>query len=331
MWLLVVALLLGSVSAEDEKLTPDEMDVLLAPIALYPDPLLAQMLPAATFPDQIAEAAKWIEKNPVEKIDEQSWDLSVRSIGHYPDAIRKMAADLEWTTGVGAAYQNQPKDVMESIQHLRDIAMANGALADSPQQQVVVEKEVIKIVPAEPDVIYVPVYQPTVVYAAPPPANDAAEKAAIGLVSFTAGLAIGAWLNNDCDWHGGGCYYHGWQGGGWVGYSHGSVDIDVNRNVYVNQNNVNRPVNVNSQKMNMNSSRNYAQKNQSRSGVPSRKASAGGASGRSGGASAQKSPKGSTSAFGGGRSEGNVRAESARGKQSRSTSGSRSGGGRRGR
>jgi len=248
-------------------LSAEQMDNLLAPIALYPDPLLAQVLPASTFVDQIDQAARWLRSNnnnPA-KIDSQNWDVSVKSVGHYPQVVYMMSDKLDWTTALGQAYVNQSTDVLTSVQRLRARAKAAGYLVTTPQQTVIVEKEVIKVVPAQPQVIYVPTYNPQVVYVQPSGPSTGTVVAAAA-ISFGVGLAIGAWLNNDCNWYSHTVYYHGWHGSGWVttsshyvhvnsvyvNHSYSTVHVNtavVNRNVNYNNvthyNNVNRNVNYN--------------------------------------------------------------------------------------
>ena len=253
-------------------LSAEQMDNLLAPIALYPDPLLAQVFPASTFVDQIDQAARWLRSNnnnPA-KIDNQNWDVSVKSVGHYPQVIYMMSEKLDWTTALGQAYVNQSTDVLTSVQRLRARAKAAGYLVTTPQQIVIVEKEVIKVVPAQPQVIYVPTYNPQVVYVQPSGPSTGTVVAAAA-ISFGVGLAIGAWLNNDCNWHTHTVYYHGWHGVGWISTSSHYVHVNsvyvnhryttvhvntavVNRNVNYNNinhyNNVNRNVNYNNVNVN---------------------------------------------------------------------------------
>src|SRR5262245_47939913 len=143
----------------------NELDNLFAPIALYPDPLLAQMLPAATFVDQISQAAQWLRtNNNTAQIDNQPWDVSVKSIAHYPDVLYKMSGQMDWTTALGWAYLNQSADVTASIQRLRSQANNAGTLVSTPQQSVIPDNGGIAIVPAEPSVIYVPSYDPYEAY-----------------------------------------------------------------------------------------------------------------------------------------------------------------------
>jgi hypothetical protein len=231
-----------------DRFSDQELDQLLGPIALYPDPLLAQVVPASTFVDQVTEAYNLLGgKTDDNLIQQQNWDISVKSVAHYPQVLEMMATQTDWTTTLGQAYVNQSTDVMKSVQRLRAQAKNAGALQTTPQQQVVVEKEVIKILPAQPQVIYVPQYDPQVVYAQPSSGASTGTAIATAAISFGAGMALGAWLNRDCDWNGNSFYYHGWSGGGWVGTNRNYVN--ANNNYYVNRNwnNVNVNRNINSQ------------------------------------------------------------------------------------
>ena len=173
-----------------------DLDMMLAPIALYPDPLLAQLLPAATLPAQVVLADRYLrEGGDLNLVAAQPWDDSLKALAMYPATLRMLDDNLAWTTDLGQAFLNQPADVMDSVQRLRAKAVALGNLLSTPQQTVVVNGGIIEIVPAAPQVIYVPVYQPEVVYVQPPPAPGRF------YISFGAGLAVGAWLNHDCDWH----------------------------------------------------------------------------------------------------------------------------------
>jgi hypothetical protein len=203
----------GVEQANDAPFTAEELDELLAPIALYPDPLLAQILPAATFADQVDLANRYVRQyGPSARIDDQPWDVSVKAVAHYSGVLSMMDQRYDWTVSLGQAYVNQPQDVMDAIQRLRAEAEANGNLGSTPEQQVVDEGGVISIDPVSPDMIYVPQYDPLAVYVeAPSPGY--------GFITFGTGFLIGAWLNRDCDWHGHRIYYHGWQGGGWIARS----------------------------------------------------------------------------------------------------------------
>src|SRR5436190_9667175 len=216
-----------------DRFSDAELDELLAPIALYPDPLLAQVVPASTFIDQLESAQQTLNGSTDDnKIGSQSWDVSVKSVAHYPQVLQMMVEKRDWTTALGQAYVNQSTDVGKSIQRLRAQAKAAGSLVTTSQQQVIAEGNVIKIVPAQPQVIYVPQYNPEVVYVKSGPSTG--EVVAAAAITFGVGLAIGAWLNNDWDWRGRGIYYHGWVGGGWIGANRTFVNVNVNRNFYVN-------------------------------------------------------------------------------------------------
>lgn len=208
-------------------LAPEELDDLLAPIALYPDPLIAQILPAATFIDQIDEAARYVKTyGKYARVDDQPWDISVRAVAHYPDVLFMMDRKYDWTIALGQAYLDQPEDVMESIQALRAEARDRGNLYSTAQQQVVVQADgEIGIVPAAPQYIYVPVYDPQVIYVESQPSY--------GFITFGAGFTIGAWLCRDVDWSHHRVYYHGWRRGGWVERSR--PHIQDRRGIYINQ------------------------------------------------------------------------------------------------
>ena len=244
----------SAVAMLDQRFSNDELDQLLSPIALYPDPLLAQVVPAATFFDQLEEANRILGgRSDDNAISNQTWDVSVKSVAHYPQVLQRMVQESDWTIALGQAYVNQSTDVAASIQRLRAEARAAGSLVTTSQQQVIVEGNVIRIVPGQPQVIYVPQYNPEVVYVNSGPSTGAVIAAAA--ISFGAGLAIGAWLNNDWDWRRRGIYYHGWVGGGWIGVNRNFINVNVNRNVYIN--NRYTRVNVNRNIVNRNISNNY--------------------------------------------------------------------------
>jgi hypothetical protein len=236
------ALLAAQDAPPDQWFSADQLDNLVAPIALYPDPLLAQVFVAATFPDQTDEAARFVrdDSNP-DDIDAQAWDVSVKAVGHYPEVLDMMADKLDWTTALGQAWVTQSTDVMTAVQRLRAQAQAAGNLVSNPEMQVSESDGEIEIWPAQPEYIYVPEYDPAVIFFA---------RASL---YFPFRFAIGAWLNYDCDWRGNRVYYHGWEGGrGWVERSRRFVHITnvyVNnnyRNVVINRTIVQRNVNFNS-------------------------------------------------------------------------------------
>lgn len=175
--------------------TSEQLDQLLGPIALYPDALIALILPSATEPADVVLAARYFNgKGDSARIDDQPWDDSVKALAHYPAIVKWMDENLTWTKQVGGAFLDQPADVMKSVQRLRAAARAAGTLIDTPQQQVVAQGETIIIVPAQPDIIYVPSYDPEVVYVRrrgfyPGP-----------FLTFGVGYSAGFWLGYDLDW-----------------------------------------------------------------------------------------------------------------------------------
>jgi len=245
-------------SAPAERSAAD-LEKLAAPIALYPDSLIATILPAAAYPLEIVQAARFVaDTNNLPNLDAQPWDENVRAVAAVPAAIQKLNDDLPWTISLGEAFIAQPKELMDTIQSLRAKAQSLGTLKTTPQQMVVVTNTVVETVvqqqvvyvtntivqiqPANPQVIYVPAYDPWYVYY-PPPVYYVGPPP---VVTFAVGVTVGLIIANNCDWHGGGIYvgHHGavvWGGGG---YHHSDVDIDINRNVNINHNtinNVNRP------------------------------------------------------------------------------------------
>lgn len=236
------------------QFSAEQLENLVAPVALYPDPLLAQVLVAATFPDQIDAASNEIRAyGNGYNIDDAPWDVSVKAVAHYPTVLSMMSDKIDWTTALGQAYVSQSTDLMNAVQRLRRRARDAGNLVTTSQWQIVDSSGYLYIYPAQPEYIYVPVYDPAVVYVHRPAWYTTA------IISFGAGLLIGAWLNNDCDWNHHRVYYHGWQHGYgyapppvWIQrsrpYVHSS-NIYVNnryRNVVVNRTVVNRDINYGS-------------------------------------------------------------------------------------
>lgn len=223
----------------------EQLENLMAPIALYPDPLLAQVLVAATFPDQIDEAARIMRAyNSRYDVDTTWWDVSVKAVAHYPSVLFMMADKIDWTTSVGQAYVNQSTEVMEAVQRLRRQARTYGNLVTTPQQQIVETDGYIYIYPAQPQFIYVPVYETSVVFFPRRPLYTAPA------IWFGVGLMIGAWLNHDCDWQHHRVFYHGWERGPvWVQRSRPFIRVNntyIHRrydNVVINRTVVDRRVN----------------------------------------------------------------------------------------
>jgi uncharacterized membrane protein YgcG len=154
--------------------TPEQLQQLVAPIALYPDSLVAQILAASTFPDQVVEADRWVQAHPdlkgddlAKAVDQQPWDPSVKALVAFPTVLGNMDKNLSWTSSLGDAYYNQQQDVMDSVQVMRQKAEAAGNLKTTPQQTVTTEGSDVVIQPATPDVVYVPAYDPWAVYGYP--------------------------------------------------------------------------------------------------------------------------------------------------------------------
>ena len=219
----------ATAQAQDPPATASaaQLERLLAPIALYADPLLAQVLLASTFPDQITEAAQFVRARGTGGIDDQSWDVSVKAVAHYPTILNMMDAKPEWTSELGQAYASQSTDVMDAVQRLRGRANAQGNLVTTPQQQVVVEPNYIAIWPAQPRVIYVPVYDPEIIYVR----HVGYYGRYPGAFVYGVGFPIGPWLIYDWDWPSRRMFYTGWVGGGWIGRSRPYVYVT---NIYVN-------------------------------------------------------------------------------------------------
>jgi hypothetical protein len=301
------------------KLPNDQLDSLVAPIALYPDPLLAQTLAASTYPLEVIQLEQWMEKNPnlkgkalADAVAKQSWDPSIQAMVEFPDVVQRMAGNIQWTTDLGNAFLAQESDVMDAVQRMRGKAQGKGTLKTSAQQTVQTQavdggKQVITIQQPNPDVVYVPSYDPAVVYGPPPPAYPYYPYTYPGYVPGTAlawgaGIALGA------------AAWGAWGGGGWgwnCGWGHGNVDVNVN-NKYVN--NYNKNVNKNFNQANLNKQGGAWQHNpQHRGNAPygnrqtANKYGGGGARGQggAGGAGARPGAGGAGTRPGGGTGAGN--------------------------
>ena len=227
-----------------QRFSASQLDNLAGPVALYPDALLAQVLVASTFPDQIQDAADFVKAYGTDSVDVQSWDVSVKAVAHYPSVLNTMADKIDWTSALGKAYATQSSDVMASVQRLRRMAADQGNLNSTPQANVVRASESIQIVPVEPRVIYVPVYDPYVIYSRPIFSVGYSSR----YWSWGIGFPIGSWLIYDCDWGLRRVYYNGWSpsyyafGGGWRQRSRPFIQVTniyINpryNNVYVNRN-----------------------------------------------------------------------------------------------
>lgn len=188
-----------SAQTEQVRLTPAQLDELLSPIALYPDPLIAVVLPASTFPTDVVMAARYLNAGgDPQAVETQPWDDSVKALARYPEVVKWMDENLAWTRQLGEVFALQPADVLTSTQRLRTAARDAGNLANTPQQTVVVEREVIRIVPAQPEVIYVPVYDPVYVYR-PRVVHHYYHPGPI--IRFSSAYRAGFWLSYHCDWN----------------------------------------------------------------------------------------------------------------------------------
>jgi len=181
-----------------------QLEPLVAPVALYPDPLLAVVLPASTYPDAVQDASKWVAANPSPPdaaIDAQVWPGEVKALVHYPDALVYLSGDAQFTASLGAAYTSQPANVTLAVQDLRLQANTAGSLQTNSQQVVVQQAGIIAIQPATPEVIYVPRYDPVTIYA-------------VGYTPIVYGpsFVVGPWLVNGYDWSGGGVFIGDWRG-----------------------------------------------------------------------------------------------------------------------
>jgi hypothetical protein len=255
----VLAMGLGRAGqAQDAKkpFTPEQLDQMLAPIALYPDTLLSQTLMAATYPLEVVEAARWSQSNPnlkgdaaITAVKDKTWDVSVKSLVAFPQVLSMMNNNLEWTQKLGDAMIGQQKDVAEAVQRLRARAEASGNLKTTPQQKVTTQaapgasSPAIVIEPANPELIYVPYYNPTWAYGTwpypayppvyyPPPPNYGA--ALMTGMMFGLGVAAGAAMFGGWHW--------GWSGGGW-GSSYTTVNVNRATNISANNFNASRYAN----------------------------------------------------------------------------------------
>lgn len=246
-------------------LSGQQLDALTAPIALYPDALLAQVLMAATFPQDVEAAAAWSKANPnlkgddaVKAVASQPWDPSVQSLVAFPQVLATMASKPDWVQQIGNAFLAQPNDVMDSVQRLRVQAQKAGNLKSNEQQKVVVQPatstttQTIVIEPANPQVVYVPTYNPTVVYGAwpypayppvymPPPPGYAIATGFVSGLAFGAGVAVANSL--------------------WGGFNWGAHDVNINVNRY-NNINVNNRINANTSTANWNRNQNVERRTQ---------------------------------------------------------------------
>jgi hypothetical protein len=224
--------IIGQGTEESKPFKPEELDQLLAPIALYPDSLLTQILMASTYPLEIVQADRWVKQNKDLKgdaltaaLEKQNWDPSVKSLVNFPQVLAMMSEKLEWTQKLGDAFLAQQKEVMDTVQSLRLKAYEQGNLKTTKEQKVIVQEKVIIIESASPEVVYVPVYNPTVVYgvwaypAYPPYYYYPPGYVYATPYAFAAGVAVGV------------AWGYAWGHSDW---GHGDVDINVARNTNIN-------------------------------------------------------------------------------------------------
>jgi hypothetical protein len=226
--------------------SPQELQQLVAPIALYPDALVAQILAASTYPTQIVEAERWMQRHSnlkgdelAKEVDKQDWDPSVKAMTQFPSVLENMDKNLSWTSSLGEAYVNQPQDVTDAVQTLRQEAHKAGHLNSNEQEKVTTQGNTIIIEPANPEVVYVPAYDPWLVYGAPIIAYPGWYPVpgifwgGVGL-SFGIGFGIGffggfgwGWGHWGYDWHGRRAFFdhHEWASHsrdfGHEGFHHG--------------------------------------------------------------------------------------------------------------
>lgn len=241
-----------------QTLKPEELEQVVAPIALYPDSLLAQIFMASTYPLEIVQAARWSKEHPEVKgdavakaVESQDWDASVKSLVAFPEVLTMMNEKLDWTVKLGDAFLAQQKDVMDAVQRLRAKAKNEGNLKSGKEQTVKTEPapagaatpQIIVIESSSPEVVYVPTYNPTVVYGAwPYPAYPPyyyyppAYVPGAAFFSFSVGVVVGGALWGNCNWGG------------------SDIDIDVNRYNNFNRNEINhnRNTNINNRDTNLN-------------------------------------------------------------------------------
>jgi hypothetical protein len=210
---------------QGQPLTADQLNQLVAPIALYPDALVAQILAASTYPMQVVEADRWVQAQgnaPADQIaagaNAQQWDPSVKALTAFPSVLSQMDRNLQWTTDLGNAYYNQPQDVMNAVQQMRQRAQQAGTLQSTPQQTVSEDNGDIDIAPANPEVVYVPVYNPWVMYGPPvvafpgyyyyPPPGVFVGVGFGFRIGFGFGIPVRPWAPWGWGWHSWGCGWH---------------------------------------------------------------------------------------------------------------------------
>ena len=210
----------GEVTPAAANQTPEELQQAVAPIALYPDALISQILAGATYPTEIVEADRWIQEHSslkgqdlANEVDKQPWDPSVKALTQFPSVLANMDKNLSWTSALGEAYVDQPQDVMDAVQIMRARAQSAGNLKSNQRAKVETQGQTIVIEPANPEVVYVPTYDPWLVYGAPV-VMWPGWYAYPGLyvpgpgISFGLGFAVGFFADFGWGWHHWGCDWH---------------------------------------------------------------------------------------------------------------------------
>jgi hypothetical protein len=245
MFIVLLSMSFGAAQAQDEVFSEEQLDQMMAPIALYPDSLLAQILMAATYPADVAEAVEWSKANPdqdgdiaVEAVQDKTWDPSVMSLVAFPQVLSMMGEQADWVQNLGDAFLADSEGVMDTVQKLRLKAKQEGNLETTEQQKVVVEEPsstetIIIIEPAEPQIIYVPTYNPTIIYGTwwwphyrpwywYPPGYGYGSAVMRG-IGFGIGIGVTRALWGGCRW----------------GRGRGGVHINVNKYNNINRNKIN--------------------------------------------------------------------------------------------
>ncbi len=215
-----------------DALSQADLEQLLGPIALYPDKLLANVLAASIYPDEIAKAATYLSKGgQLATLSSQGLEPAVQDVAAIPEVLNMLSGSPQWTAALGQAYITQGPAVMQAIQSLRQKANLNGALVSNPQMTVVQQGSTIIIEQPSPEIVYVPTYNPQVVYVDNGPSRS--DVVAASVISFGLGVAVGAiWQNNvDCDWHSNSICWGSWGRGGYRNnYYRGDTNVNVNIN-----------------------------------------------------------------------------------------------------
>ena len=203
-------------AVQPAHVTPEHLQQLVAPIALYPDELVAQVLAAATYPTEIVEANRWLQENSslkdaqlADAVDKQSWDPSVKALTQFPSVLANMDKNLSWASALGDAYFNQSQDVLDAVQVMRKRAQSAGTLKTTAQETVTTKDQTVIIEPANPEIVYLPEYDPWIVYGAPllayPGYFDAGFFVGGPFIFFDEGFPIRRHIHHHWGWHNWGC------------------------------------------------------------------------------------------------------------------------------